>query len=72
MKAGYVAGHESRILALKYVESDENFTGPLRSRFAEIVVDEAQDCSMTDLPPPSGLGQDRPTSLSVHQPRNRR
>ncbi|GAB1512601.1 UvrD-helicase domain-containing protein [Actinophytocola sp. KF-1] len=49
MKAGYVTGHESRLLALKYLESGENFTGPLRSRFAEIVVDEAQDCSVTDL-----------------------
>jgi DNA helicase-2/ATP-dependent DNA helicase PcrA len=48
-KSGYATGHESRLLALKYLESGERITGPLRSRFAEVVVDEAQDCSVTDL-----------------------
>lgn len=48
-QAGYVTGHESRLLALKYLGAGESVAGPLRSRFAEIVVDEAQDCSVTDL-----------------------
>ncbi|WP_433727461.1 UvrD-helicase domain-containing protein [Actinoplanes sp. CA-051413] len=46
---GYVTGHESRLLALKFLNAGESVVGPLRSRFAEIIVDEAQDCSMTDL-----------------------
>ncbi|MEU5931036.1 UvrD-helicase domain-containing protein [Micromonospora sp. NPDC047187] len=46
---GYITGHESRLLALKYLADGESVTGPLRSRFAEIVVDEAQDCSVADL-----------------------
>lgn len=49
VEAGYVTGHETRLLALKYLGSGECVTGPLRSRFAEIIVDEAQDCSVTDL-----------------------
>jgi len=49
VEAGYVTGHESRLLALNYLGRGESVTGPLRSRFAEIVVDEAQDCSVTDL-----------------------
>lgn len=48
-QAGYVTGHESRILALMHLDAGENVAGPLRSRFTEIVVDEAQDCSITDL-----------------------
>ncbi|GAA2617652.1 UvrD-helicase domain-containing protein [Paractinoplanes durhamensis] len=48
-QAGYVTGHESRLLALRYLSAGEHVTGPLRSRFAEIVVDEAQDCSVTDV-----------------------
>lgn len=48
-EAGYVTGHESRLLALKFLAAGESVTGPLRSRFAEIVVDEAQDCSVTDV-----------------------
>jgi DNA helicase-2/ATP-dependent DNA helicase PcrA len=47
--AGYVTGHESRVLALRHLARGEAVTGPLRSRFAEIVVDEAQDCSVADL-----------------------
>jgi ATP-dependent DNA helicase UvrD/PcrA len=47
--AGYATGHESRLLALKYLARGDSVAGPLRSRFAEIVVDEAQDCSVTDL-----------------------
>jgi DNA helicase-2/ATP-dependent DNA helicase PcrA len=48
-QAGYATGHESRLLALKYLDAGDGVSGPLRSRFAEIVVDEAQDCSVTDL-----------------------
>jgi ATP-dependent DNA helicase UvrD/PcrA len=49
VNAGYVTGHESRLLALRYLSCGEGVLYPLRSRFAEIVVDEAQDCSVTDL-----------------------
>ncbi|MGW0047091.1 ATP-dependent helicase [Nocardia cyriacigeorgica] len=48
-KAGYATGHEARLLALCYLDRGETVTGPLRSRFAEIIVDEVQDCSVTDL-----------------------
>lgn len=47
-EAGYVTGHEARLLALRYLDRNESVTA-LRSRFAEIVVDEVQDCSVTDL-----------------------
>ncbi|MFI1989096.1 UvrD-helicase domain-containing protein [Actinoplanes sp. NPDC020271] len=46
---GYVTGHEARQLALQYLDRDPDLVHTLRSRFAEIVVDEAQDCSATDL-----------------------
>ncbi len=47
---GYLTGHETRILALKALRAKgEQAYGPLRSRFSEIVVDEAQDCSVADL-----------------------
>ncbi|GGR82585.1 hypothetical protein ADL01_23640 [Streptomyces sp. NRRL WC-3618] len=49
---GYFTGHEARVLALWNLRNPEAATallGPLRSRFAEVVVDEAQDCSAADL-----------------------
>ncbi len=48
-ESGYVTGHEIRHLAFKYLALGQEVEDPLRSRFAEIVVDEAQDCSVTDL-----------------------
>ncbi|MFF4652566.1 UvrD-helicase domain-containing protein [Streptomyces sp. NPDC001380] len=49
---GYYTGHEARLRALHHLRTPraaERFLQPLRSRFAEIVVDEAQDCSAADL-----------------------
>ncbi len=48
---GYHTGHEARIRALKNLQQDqaETLLAPLRSRFSEIIVDEAQDCSAADL-----------------------
>ncbi|MFF9476945.1 UvrD-helicase domain-containing protein [Streptomyces roseolus] len=49
---GYFTGHEVRMLALWNLRNAEASAGllpPLRSRFAEVVVDEAQDCSAADL-----------------------
>ncbi len=49
---GYFTGHEARVLALWNLRNPEASAGllaPLRSRFAEVVVDEAQDCSAADL-----------------------
>ncbi|WP_445277721.1 UvrD-helicase domain-containing protein [Streptomyces sp. DSM 41033] len=49
---GYFTGHEARVLALWNLRNAEAAAGllaPLRSRFAEVVVDEAQDCSAADL-----------------------
>lgn len=49
-RQGYLTGHETRILALRSLRQDgERALGPLKSRFCEIIVDEAQDCSVTDL-----------------------
>ncbi|ARH89008.1 DEAD/DEAH box helicase [Streptomyces sp. MOE7] len=51
-KQGYYTGHETRLLAL-WALRDPFASGqvlpPLLSRFAEVVVDEAQDCSAADL-----------------------
>ncbi|MEV5910524.1 UvrD-helicase domain-containing protein [Streptomyces chartreusis] len=49
---GYFTGHEARMLALWNLRTPEVAAGllpPLRSRFAEVIVDEAQDCSAADL-----------------------
>ncbi|MGC5407580.1 UvrD-helicase domain-containing protein [Streptomyces sp. DT225] len=49
---GYFTGHEARVLALWNLRNAEAAAGlvpPLRSRFAEVIVDEAQDCSAADL-----------------------
>ncbi|MEU1924593.1 UvrD-helicase domain-containing protein [Streptomyces albogriseolus] len=49
---GYFTGHEARVLALwnlRNAEAATGLLGPLRSRFAEVIVDEAQDCSAADL-----------------------
>jgi hypothetical protein len=49
---GYFTGHEARVLALWNLRNAEVAAGllaPLRSRFSEVVVDEAQDCSAADL-----------------------
>ncbi|MFF3277328.1 UvrD-helicase domain-containing protein [Streptomyces chrestomyceticus] len=49
---GYFTGHEARILALwnlRHPATAARLLPPLRSRFAEVVVDEAQDCSAADL-----------------------
>lgn len=51
-KHGYFTGHEARVLALWNLRNAEALAGllpPLRSRFVEVVVDEAQDCSAADL-----------------------
>ncbi|MFC7980153.1 UvrD-helicase domain-containing protein [Streptomyces cinereoruber] len=49
---GYFTGHEVRMLALwnlRNAEASTRLFTPLRSRFSEVVVDEAQDCSAADL-----------------------
>ncbi|MEU4159252.1 UvrD-helicase domain-containing protein [Actinoplanes sp. NPDC026670] len=46
---GYVTGHEARQLALQHLDRDPGLADTLRSRFAELVVDEGQDCSSTDV-----------------------
>ncbi|MEW2577660.1 ATP-dependent helicase [Streptomyces syringium] len=49
---GYFTGHEVRVLALwnlRNAEASAGLLAPLRSRFSEVVVDEAQDCSAADL-----------------------
>ncbi|MFJ5829566.1 UvrD-helicase domain-containing protein [Streptomyces sp. NPDC093089] len=49
---GYFTGHEARILALwnlRNPQQADRLLPPLLSRFAEVVVDEAQDCSTADL-----------------------
>lgn len=47
---GYYTGHESRLQALRNVTDRRARTlDPVLSRFAEVIVDEAQDCSRTDL-----------------------
>jgi hypothetical protein len=47
---GYFTGHEARLDALRNLRKDPSrVTVPLCSRFTEVIVDEAQDCSITDL-----------------------
>ncbi|MEV0742888.1 UvrD-helicase domain-containing protein [Streptomyces sp. NPDC050549] len=49
---GYFTGHEVRAVALwnlRNAEAAAALLPPLQSRFAEIIVDEAQDCSAADL-----------------------
>ncbi|MEU3862676.1 UvrD-helicase domain-containing protein [Streptomyces sp. NPDC028722] len=49
---GYFTGHEARVLALWNLRNAKTAVGllpPLLSRFAEVIVDEAQDCSAADL-----------------------
>ncbi|GAA4887555.1 UvrD-helicase domain-containing protein [Streptomyces coeruleoprunus] len=49
---GYFTGHEARFLALWNLRNAKAAAGlvpPLRSRFSEVIVDEAQDCSAADL-----------------------
>ncbi|MGW2722363.1 UvrD-helicase domain-containing protein [Streptomyces sp. NPDC001492] len=49
---GYFTGHEARVLALwnlRHAKTAAALLPPLRSRFAEVIVDEAQDCSTADL-----------------------
>ncbi|WP_316745528.1 UvrD-helicase domain-containing protein [Streptomyces sp. MK7] len=49
---GYFTGHEVRAVALWNLRNGEATAAllpPLQSRFAEIIVDEAQDCSAADL-----------------------
>ncbi|MFE6127786.1 UvrD-helicase domain-containing protein [Streptomyces sp. NPDC056437] len=51
-RQGYFTGHEARVLALWNLRNDDarhQLLPPLRSRFSEIVIDEAQDCSAADL-----------------------
>ncbi|WP_406344679.1 UvrD-helicase domain-containing protein [Streptomyces sp. NBC_01578] len=51
-KLGYFTGHETRVLALWNLRTPDKaarLLPPLLSRFAEVVVDEAQDCSAADL-----------------------
>ncbi|WP_333738971.1 UvrD-helicase domain-containing protein [Streptomyces sp. IBSBF 2806] len=51
-RQGYFTGHEARVLALwnlRHAKTAAALLPPLRSRFAEIIVDEAQDCSAADL-----------------------
>ncbi|PCG83094.1 hypothetical protein CIB93_26545 [Streptomyces sp. WZ.A104] len=49
---GYYTGHEARVLALWALRSPKwasRLLPPLLSRFSEVIVDEAQDCSAADL-----------------------
>ncbi|MGW2310781.1 UvrD-helicase domain-containing protein [Actinomadura luteofluorescens] len=47
---GQLTCHESRMLAWRHLrERPDDVLVPLRSRFAEIMVDEAQDCSTTEI-----------------------
>jgi hypothetical protein len=47
---GYLTCHESRVLAWQHLqERPDDVLVPLRSRFSEIVVDEAQDCSAAEI-----------------------
>jgi len=47
---GYFTGHEARLEALRNARTEPVRTVvPLHSRFTEVIVDEAQDCSITDL-----------------------
>ncbi|MEO3830384.1 ATP-dependent helicase [Actinomadura sp. B10D3] len=50
MKQGYLTCHESRILAWQHLrQRPDEVLVPLRSRFSEIMIDEAQDCSTTEI-----------------------
>ncbi|WP_433272290.1 UvrD-helicase domain-containing protein [Pseudonocardia xinjiangensis] len=47
---GYITGHELRVWALYSARTDaDQLKTTLRARFDELIVDEAQDCSLTDL-----------------------
>jgi DNA helicase-2/ATP-dependent DNA helicase PcrA len=47
---GYFTGHEARLDALGTLRTEPlRVTVPLCSRFTEVIVDETQDCSITDL-----------------------
>lgn len=47
---GYLTGHEIRMEALRNLRKDPcRIITPLRSRFHEVIVDEAQDCSNADI-----------------------
>ncbi|OLZ58143.1 UvrD-helicase domain-containing protein [Amycolatopsis keratiniphila] len=49
-KQGHITGHEARILALRGLSQHRrDVTSILTGRFAEVVIDEAQDCSALDL-----------------------
>lgn len=46
----FVTGHEVRATATQELRTrGDSVLGPLKSRFSEILVDEVQDCSITDL-----------------------
>jgi DNA helicase II / ATP-dependent DNA helicase PcrA len=48
--AGYLTGHEVRVYATYHLQNpDLAISDTLKSRFEEIVIDEAQDCSNLDL-----------------------
>jgi DNA helicase II / ATP-dependent DNA helicase PcrA len=50
VKAGYVTGHEVRVLAVHNLQKrQQDVIALIRSRFHEVVMDEAQDCSSLDL-----------------------
>jgi DNA helicase-2/ATP-dependent DNA helicase PcrA len=47
---GYITGHEARIRAMRMLRNHRSHAiGIISSRFDEIVIDEAQDCSALDL-----------------------
>ncbi|MFG2994874.1 UvrD-helicase domain-containing protein [Streptomyces sp. NPDC048257] len=51
-RQGYFTGHEVRVLALWNLRNpvaSGRLLPPLLSRFAEVIIDEAQDCSTADL-----------------------
>lgn len=49
-REGYLTGHEIRMVALRTLRDDApRIVAPLRSRFYEVIVDEAQDCSVADI-----------------------
>ena len=47
---GYLTGHEIRMEALRNLRTNApRVITPLRSRFHEVIIDEAQDCSVADI-----------------------
>ncbi|XVQ85351.1 UvrD-helicase domain-containing protein [Microbispora siamensis] len=47
---GYLSCHESRVYALRHIrQRTAEVLEPLRSRFSEVMVDEAQDCSVVEI-----------------------